>query len=218
MPSIDREKYMDNREVQVLRTVTEAHAITDLQHGRMKGVQAWCVVDVALQTGLRASELARIKVGNFDPKRRSLRVWRHKRRERKQETIAIGADLAGHLAEFLEWKRMIGQDTSREDALFVGKRGPLTTRGLQQIWKAAVKRAGLPAELSIHCARHTMAVHLLKKTGNLRMVQKQLGHFSPTITANMYADITFDDMQAGLDGLYGDGGQSRSPASVSAAS
>lgn len=69
-------------------------------------------------------------------------------------------------------------------------------------WKAAIKRAGLPAELSIHSARHTLAVHLLKKTGNLRQVQKQLGHSSPTIAAAMYADVTFEDMQDGLSGLY----------------
>ena len=33
MTAVDRTKYMDDREVQVLRTVTEAHAITDLQAG-----------------------------------------------------------------------------------------------------------------------------------------------------------------------------------------
>ena len=47
-----------------------------------------------------------------------------------------------------------------------------------------------------------MAVHLLRKTGNLRMVQKQLGHCNPTTTANMYADVTFEDMRDGVDGLY----------------
>ena len=90
----------------------------------------------------------------------------------------------------------------KKGSLFVGGRGPLTSRGLQQIWKAAVKRAGLPKELSIHSARHTIAVHLLKKTGNLRQVQKQLGHASPATTANMYADISFEDMQNGVTGLY----------------
>ena len=56
----------------------------------------------------------------------------------------------------------------------------------------------LPKELSIHSARHTIAVQLLKKTGNLRLVQKQLGHASPATTANMYADISFEDMQNGV--------------------
>ena len=72
-----------------------------------------------------------------------------------------------------------------------GRRWPPTKPGgneLQQIWKQAIRRAGLPKDLSIHCARHTVAVHLLKKTGTLHMVQKQLGHASTATTANMYAD------------------------------
>ena len=86
--------------------------------------------------------------------------------------------------------------------LFVGSRGALSAQGLQRIWKASIKRAGLPKELSIHSAKHTIAVHLLKKTKNLRQVQKRLGHASPDTTANMYADISFEDMQNGLNGLY----------------
>ena len=82
----------------------------------------------------------------------------------------------------------------------------MTPSGLQRVWKRAVARAGLPEELSIHCARHTIAVHLLKKTGNLRLVQKQLGHINPATTANMYADVSFADMQDAVTGLYGNGG------------
>ena len=70
------------------------------------------------------------------------------------------------------------------------------------MWKRSIQLAGLPKELSIHSARHTIAVQLLKKTGNLRQVQKQLGHASPATTANMYADISFADMQEGVNGLY----------------
>ena len=84
----------------------------------------------------------------------------------------------------------------------MGQRGPATSRGLQQMWKGAIRRAGLSEELSIHSARHTLATHLLKKTGNLRQVQKQLGHASPATTANMYADIAFEDMQEGVNGIY----------------
>ena len=51
MTAVDRDKYMNDQEVQLLRTVTQAHAITDMQAGRVRGVLAWAVVDVALQTG-----------------------------------------------------------------------------------------------------------------------------------------------------------------------
>ena len=142
-------------------------------------------------------------MGHFNAKRPSLKVWRHKLRKHFQETVAISKALANHLAQFIAWKSDVGQRVAKNAPLFVGKRGRLTASGIAQLWKSTVKRAGVDAERrSIHSARHTMAVHLLKKTGNLRMVQKQLGHARPVTTANMYADVSFENMQANLDGLY----------------
>ena len=199
---MERTKYMNADEARRLRTVCEASAMIDAQHGRIRGQLAWAVVDLALQTGLRVSELARLAVGDVNLKRLSLRVWRHKRRKPIQETIAISTALAKHLKSFIALKAAIQQSVEPDAPLFVGKRGPLTAQGLQQIWKRAIRDAGLPIELSIHSARHTLAVHLLKKTGNLRIVQKQLGHASPTITANMYADVSFEDMQTAVSDVY----------------
>lgn len=193
---IDRKKYLDKVEVKQLRRSAESQAFLDLQKGRVVGVRAWMLVDLALSTGLRVGEMAGLKITDVNLKRGSLSVTRLKRKKKKTETMAIGKDLAEHLKEYIAW-------TGRKSgALFVGGRGNLTAQGLQRIWKRAIKLAGLPKELSIHSARHTIAVHLLKKTNNLRFVQKQLGHASPATTANMYADISFEDMQNGVNGLY----------------
>jgi len=204
--SIDRPKYLDEAEVKQLRTVTEAQAIVDLRAGRVNGPLAWMVVDIALSTGLRVSEIAALTVENVNLKRGSLTVHRaKKRRQSGPETLAIGKELVDHLRAYLTWRSARVSDLglpATKGPLFVGGRGALTAQGLQRIWKSAVKRAGLPKELSIHCARHTIAVALLKRTGNLRQVQKQLGHSSPAITANMYADVSFEDMQQGVSGLY----------------
>jgi integrase/recombinase XerD len=213
MAVVDRTKYMSVDEVRQLRTVTEARAIVDLKAGRVNGVLGWMLVDFALSTGLRVSEIAKIAVEDIDLKRGLTTVSRAKKRRKvKPEPLAIGKELADHLKDYLTWRscRIADMDgafrkglVDTKGPLFIGCRGPLTAQGLQRVWKAAIKRAGLPAELSIHSARHTLAVHLLRKTGNLRQVQKQLGHSSPTITAAMYADVTFEDMQDGLSGLYG---------------
>lgn len=200
--AIDREKYMDMNEVKQLRTVTEAGAIVDLGTGRVKGPLAWMVIDLALSTGLRVSEMAALTMKDIDLKRGAISVVRLKRKKKVKETLAISKELSQHLQRFIEWKKTLGQPTKPTSRLFVGGQGDLTAQGLQRIWKAAVKRAGLPKEITIHCARHTLAVLLLKKTGNLRQVQKQLGHASPATTANMYADVSFEDMQDGLNGLY----------------
>ena len=193
---IDRTKYMDLDEVKQFRTVTEAKSIVDLKAGRVAGVRAWMLVDLALSTGLRVSEMAALTIKDVDLKRSCMSVTRLKRKKKVRETMALGKDLAQHLKDYIAW-------TDRKSgALFVGSRGTLTAQGLQRIWKRSVKLAGLPNELSIHSARHTIAVHLLRKTSNLRQVQKQLGHASPATTANMYADISFEDMQDGVTGLY----------------
>lgn len=191
---IDRTKYMAADEVKQLLTVTEARAILDLRKGHLAGVRVWMLVDIALATGLRVSELAAIQIKDIDLKRGFIKVQRKKRKKKIVDSLAISPELIKHLKDYID-DRTTGK-------LFVGERGNLTKYGLQQIWKSAVKRAGLPKEISIHSARHTMAVHLLKKTGNLRQVQKQLGHASPATTANMYADISFEDMQNGVTALY----------------
>ena len=206
---IERTKYMSVDEVRQLRTVTEARAIVDLKAGRVNGVLGWMLVDFALSTGLRVSEIGRVKVEDIDLKRGLVTVSRSKKRKRvKPEPLAIGRELADHLRDFLTWRACRLGDrpqpgcAATKGLLFVGCRGGLTVQGLQRIWKAAIRRAGLPAEVSIHASRHTLAVHLLKKTGNLRLVQKQLGHSSPVTTANLYADVSFEDLQAATTGLY----------------
>jgi integrase len=195
---IDRTKYMDMDEVKQLRRSAEARAYLDLKKGRVGGVTAWMLVDLALSTGLRVSEMAAMRIKDVDLKRGCLSVTRLKRKKKTRETMAIGKDLVKHCKEYIAWT------DCKSGPLFMGSRGALTAQGLQRIWKRATKLAGLPKELSIHSARHSIAVHLLKKTGNLRQVQKQLGHASPATTANMYADISFENMQEGLNGLYGE--------------
>lgn len=200
--AIDRAKYLDAGEAQRLRTTTEAWAITDLERGARQGVVAWAVVDTAMATGLRVNEIAQLRISDFNAGRTSLRVHRTKRRKPVTETMAISPELVKHIRQFIAWKKAAGESTEVDSALFCGKRGPMTVSGMQKVWKVAVKRAGLPRELSIHSARHTMAVHLLAKTKNLKQVQQQLGHSSPVVTANLYAQVQFDEMREGATRLY----------------
>jgi integrase/recombinase XerD len=77
------------------------------------------LVDLALSTGLRVSELVALKIQDIDLKRGSMKVVRLKRKKKKTETMAIGSDLIEHLREYLEW------DDRTKGPLFVGQRGPL---------------------------------------------------------------------------------------------
>ena len=70
---IDRSRYMNDQEVRQLRTVTEAKAIVDLKKGRIGGILAWMVLDLALSTGLRVSEIVALKIKDVDIKRGALK-------------------------------------------------------------------------------------------------------------------------------------------------
>lgn len=200
--AIQRTKYMNQDEIKQFRMIVEGLALKDMRVGRKLGVVRWMLVDLALQTGLRVSEIARLDCKDINLNVGFLSVQRAKKKKQTIDQLPINGTLRIHLKEFLDWKRSADQGTGPDDPLFVGKRGRLTRRGLQQLFKNAVKVSGLPGYHSIHGSRHTLAVQLLKKSGNLRLVQKQLGHSSPTITANMYADISFEDCQSALEGLY----------------
>jgi integrase/recombinase XerD len=57
--------------------------------------------------------------------------------------------------------------------------------------KTAIREAGLPEHYSSHATRHSYAVHLLDKTGNLAYVQQQLGH-SNIATTSIYLSVLPD--------------------------
>ncbi len=197
---IDRSKYLDRNEVKQLRTITENESRFDTIDSKTRGVLAWMVVDLALSTGLRVSELAAIKKQDIDFRRHLIKVVRLRRKrlpdeaqahynKRNTESIAISPRLQKHLTSYI---KRSGRKTG---PLFVSQRGgAMKSAGLRQIWSDAIRRAGLPKELSIYSARHTKAFHLLRSTRNLRQVQFQLGHSSPAVTATMYADVDFDEI------------------------
>jgi integrase len=63
-------------------------------------------------------------------------------------------------------------------------------------WKALKRRAGIRAELRIHDLRRTLDEDVWNATHDLRAVQAQLGHRSPTTTARYLADrITLQDLK-----------------------
>jgi integrase len=190
---MQRQKWLDRAEVDRLRSYWQGRGEAAMRLGRFNDSVTWMVVDMALTTGLRASELCGLEVRDFDPHLSTLQVSRAKKKALTIDEMVLPPALVEHLQEYL------GDRT--DGALLMGRMGPYTRRGISTCFRRACIEAGLRPK-RIHTARHTLAVHLLKHTRNLRHVQKQLGHSSPTTTANMYADVSFEDMQAALEEVY----------------
>lgn len=80
--------------------------------------------------------------------------------------------------------------------LVKGQRYPITYHGMGSN-KRKWAKAGVDAR--IHDLRHTTGMRTLRKTGNLRVVQKILGHTDIAITAKFYTDATVEDMRAAME-------------------
>ncbi|MEQ8450597.1 MAG: site-specific integrase [Nitratireductor sp.] len=81
-----------------------------------------------------------------------------------------------------------------------GKRYPLTENGLKTQWRRVKRDAGV-TNFRFHDTRHTAATRLLRASGNLKYVQKLLGH-AHLATTSRYAHVTTDDLRAGLEAAH----------------
>jgi len=208
---LSRDKFMNIEEVRRLRKTLEDRANADLAKGRVSGVKAWMVVDLALSTGLRVSEIANLKVGDLELKGAEPLLWvtsgkgRKKKRSTKKaekEPVHLNKALVRHLKDYLDWKLLIGEITSPDAFVFVTKRkGKYTTRALQVMFKEACRRAGLSAAHSIHSCRHSYGTYLFQKTKNLRLVQKELRHRNIQ-TTTVYADVTPEEAANSVNGIW----------------
>lgn len=78
-----------------------------------------------------------------------------------------------------------------------GQRYPITYSGFGSQKARTWSAAGVDAR--IHDLRHTTGMRTLRATGNLRLVQKLLGHTDIAITAKFYTDATIEDLRAGME-------------------
>jgi site-specific recombinase XerD len=194
MPTVQREiRYLTADELTRLRRLAEAQAAHALQKRTVTAVRSWAILDTLLSSGLRASEVAALRVGDclLGYGQSSLIVQNGK--GGKTREVFIAEDLKRHLKAFVTWKETQGEAVAPEAPLFTGQRGPLTRNGVWRLVKGLLAAVGLDPRYSTHSCRHTYATHLYRASGgDLEVVQEQLGHASVK-TTTIYARITKED-------------------------
>ena len=199
--TLDRQKFLSEQEIKKLKRVVEDKAIADLQKGRTTWPRFWMTVDLAINAGLRVSEIASLKVGNLYLNSREPRLQVTGKGQRTRD-VFISRELMKHLLEYLRWKKILDESLGDDDPLLISSHGKAySTRTLQYAFKVSLKKAGLPKYYSIHACRHSYGTYLYQKTKDLRLVQKQLGHSSIT-TTTVYADVTVEETIDAVNGLY----------------
>jgi integrase/recombinase XerD len=144
-------------------------------------------LSVAYGTGLRASEVVALKVGDIDSERMTLRVEQGKGRKDRY------AMLSPVLLERLRvWWRVARAQGKMLDGgwLFPGLNPieSLSTRQLNRAIHAAAAAARIDKRVSMHTLRHSFATHLLEQKVDIRVIQVLLGHKRLDTTA-LYAQV-----------------------------
>jgi len=87
---------------------------------------------------------------------------------------------------------------------------PMANHGLHDWWYRCLARSGIvPGRVTsgerMHKARHTAGQRVLDKTGNLKAVQKLLGHTTIQTTGDIYTDWDVDQLAETLRQVVEDG-------------
>jgi integrase len=133
------------------------------------------VLSVAYGTGLRASEVVALKVGDIDSQRMTLRVERGK--GDKDRYAMLSPVLLERLRTW--WKVARAQGKMLDGGWLFPGMNPiesLSTRQLNRIVRSAADEAKIDKRVSMHTLRHSFATHLLEQKVDIRVIQVLLGH------------------------------------------
>lgn len=202
--NIDGIKYFNNLQIKLLRRTVRDKADIGLKKNKVTAVKEWAVIDLLIGSGLRVSEVANISCGDIRAGYGESSIFVRNGKGGISRTVQITESLKKHLKQFLKWKQNKGESIDTNAPLFIGQRGQWTSQAIQQIVKKFLKLLGLYEEgKAVHALRHSYAVEYYSHSDHdLRGLQKQLGH-SSLQTTQIYADITKEQIQNNIKGLWG---------------
>jgi integrase len=117
----------------------------------------------------------------------------------KERIVTIPRFLTALLEEHMD--RFTGKDS--DAIVFPGRDGgPMRLENFRRnIWKPALRRAGISGSMRIHDMRHTTASLLINQGLHPKIVQTHLGHQSISITFDRYGHLYETDNQRLADAL-----------------
>lgn len=131
--------------------------------------------------GLRRSEVTNIRVDDIDRSRNIIHI-----REGKggnDRIVPVSPKVWEKLDEYLESYTPVKY-------LFEGQHGgKYSVESVYNVFRQALKRAGIRKEVGVHCLRHSYATHLHESGLDIRYIQELLGHKS-TRTTEIYTHVS----------------------------
>jgi len=181
-------KYLNKQQLNDLMTAPD--------RTRPNGLRDSAMLEFLYATGLRVSELCRVRVSDLE---RNMGFVRVVGKGNKHRIVPVGKAALKAVEQYLTSARPRLLKGRASPYLFVTNRGAAMTR--QAFWKLLAvhgKRAGIFRNLTPHVLRHTFATHLLEGGADLRSVQTMLGH-SDISTTQIYTHVMRSRLRKTVD-------------------
>jgi site-specific recombinase XerD len=150
----------------------------------------------AYGTGLRAAELAALRIEDIDSKQMLIRVRQGKGGKDRQ--VKLSPFLLQSLRDYY-------RACHPADLLFPGRGGtPLARMSITKAAEAIAQRAGIGKRIGAHTFRHTYATHMLDAGADLPTIQALMGHGSLR-TTSIYLHVSkakIDAAPSPIDQLF----------------
>ena len=156
------------------------------------------MIEVLLQTGMRLSELAGLRLSDITLPRKITKdpdntgLVRVKRKGGKESTIPLNYKACQALAAWLKVRPPVDHD-----GLFITKfKTAISKRAIQYTVAKYLQEANIEGA-SVHTMRHTMATHHVTAGTDLKTVQKTLDHAS-LATTTLYVSLAKEAQRQAL--------------------
>ena len=155
-------------------------------HYTMLGFRDRAALSLLVYTGIRRQELLDITLDDIDLEQGWLRVRRGK--GNKMRMVPLVQEAIGAVRDWLEFRT----DCDHRYLFCTLTRKPLGRHGLQNLFKKALRNAGISRPgVSVHTLRHSFASLLLRNGCDLMSIKELLGHASLESTSiYLHVDVT----------------------------
>ncbi len=160
------------------------------------GLRDRAVLEVFYATGIRAGELAKLKLTDIDTEDRVLRVLLGK--GGKDRYVPLTKAAVEALEAYLVHGRPHYRKAGSSSWLFLAERGGKPYSALlNETVQRYASAAGIEKHVTCHTLRHSIATHLLKGGADIRHIQVLLGHASLKATVR-YTHVEISDLTKAL--------------------
>jgi integrase/recombinase XerD len=167
-----------------------------------RGARDAAMLELLYATGLRVSELVKLRLRDVNFQAGYLVAFGKGRKER---VVPIGEVAMASLRSYVEEARprLAGPSgATPSEALFLTRRrGPMTRQGFWKLLGSYARVAGIRKAISPHKLRHSFATHLVERGADLRAVQAMLGH-ADIGTTEVYTHLSRGHLRSVYDRFH----------------